>query len=234
MGGGKEKPHLFVQATANTNETELRQQPREAVWASRLAAHGKKKLNGNQGTVGAGTRHLRARHTATKMTNTQFEERIERLAAAAARPLAELLECPQDAGQLLSSASLCVDVDAGDVVFRQNGSCKGLYVVVSGEFVRKAERFQLRVTLGSVRPGDLVELAAALGDGHHTYTLTAVTPGSVLLLPIDALRHAFEGHPPLRMRLLEELAREVSRAYVTCCMTRVTPARRHVNGAAQP
>ncbi len=178
-------------------------------------------------------RSLRAQHTARKMTSNQIEERIERLAAAAAHPLAELLECPEEAGQLLTSVSRCIDVEAGEAVFRQNGSCKGLYVVVSGDFVRKAERMQMRVTLGTARPGDLVELAAALGDGHHTYTLTAVTPGSVLMLPIDALRHAFENHPPLRMRLLEELAREVSRAYITCCMTRVTPARRHTNGAAQ-
>jgi CRP-like cAMP-binding protein len=90
----------------------------------------------------------------------------------------------------------------------------------------------MRVTLGSARPGDLVELAAALGDGHHTYTLTAMTQGSVLVLPMDELRHAFQNHPPLRMRLLEELAREVSRAYITCCLTRVTPARRHASGAA--
>ena len=179
------------------------------------------------------TRSPRARHTASKMTNHQLEQRIERLAAAAAHPLAELLECPQEAGQLLTSVSRCIAVDAGEPVFRQNGSCKGLYVVVSGDFVRKAERLQMRVTLGTARPGDLVELAAALGDGHHTYTLTAVTPGSVLMLPIDALRHAFESHPPLRMRLLEELAREVSRAYITCCLTRVTPVRRHANGAAQ-
>jgi CRP-like cAMP-binding protein len=155
------------------------------------------------------------------MTSNQLEDRIERLAAAAAHPLAELLACPEEAGELLTNVSRCIDVDAGEAVFRQNESCKGLYVVVSGDFVRKAERLQMRVTLGTARPGDLVELAAALGDGHHTYTLTAVTPGSVLVLPIDALR------------LLEELAREVSRAYITCCLTRVTPARRHANGAAQ-
>ncbi|MGC9223923.1 MAG: Crp/Fnr family transcriptional regulator [Terracidiphilus sp.] len=162
-----------------------------------------------------------------------MEERVERLAAAAAHPLAELLDCPKEAGELLSSASRCIDVDAGQTVFQQNGSCNGLYVLISGDFVRKAERFQMRVTLGSVRPGDLVELAAALGEGTHSYTLSAVTAGSVLMLPIEALHHAFEKHPPLRMRLLEELAREVSRAYITCCMTRVTPARRHTSGSAQ-
>ena len=178
-------------------------------------------------------RSLRARHTANTMVGKSLEERVERLAAAAAHPLAELLDCPKEAGELLSSASRCIDVDAGQTVFQQNGSCNGLYVLISGDFVRKAERFQMRVTLGSVRPGDLVELAAALGEGTHSYTLSAVTAGSVLMLPIEALHHAFEKHPPLRMRLLEELAREVSRAYITCCMTRVTPARRHTSGSAQ-
>lgn len=78
-----------------------------------------------------------------------------------------------------------------------------------------------------------MELAAALGDPHHTYSMSAVTRASLLLLPIDALRAAFENYPPLRMRLLEELAREVSRAYITCCLTRVTPARRHAGASAQ-
>ncbi len=160
----------------------------------------------------------------------QPESRFARLADVAAHPLAELLECPEDAGNLLAVASRTIDFDAGQVVFRQQGVCKGLYVVVSGDFARKAERFEMRVMLGTARPGDLVELAAALGDGHHTYTLSAVTRGSLLLLPIEALHQAFVNYPPLRMRLLEELAREVSRAYITCCLTRVIPARRRTNG----
>jgi CRP-like cAMP-binding protein len=76
------------------------------------------------------------------------------------------------------------------------------------------------------RSGDLVELAAALGDRIHTYTLVAQSPGSVLLLPIDGLHQAFQSYPPLRMRLLEELAREVSRAYHLCSITNLTRARR--------
>jgi CRP-like cAMP-binding protein len=163
----------------------------------------------------------------------QPESRLERLAAVAAHPLAELLDCPQDAGILLTGASQTLDFDPGQVAFLQNDVTKGLYVVVSGEFLRKAQRLQMRVTLGTVRPGDLVELAAALGDAHHTYSMIAVTRGSLLLLPIEALRGAFESYPPLRMRLLEELAREVSRAYITCCLTRVTPARRHASASAQ-
>jgi hypothetical protein len=93
-------------------------------------------------------------------------------------------------------------------------------VVVSGQFLRRTERLETRLMLGPARAGDLVELAAALGDGHHTYTLSAQTAGSVLLLPMEALNQAFQSYPPLRMQLLEELAREVSRAYNACCMNR--------------
>jgi CRP-like cAMP-binding protein len=48
----------------------------------------------------------------------------------------------------------------------------------------------------------------------------------VLLLPMEALNQAFQNYPPLRMRLLEELAREVSRAYNACCQNRTIARRR--------
>lgn len=156
----------------------------------------------------------------------QPEARSGRTDAVAAHPLAELLECPPTIGNLLNVSALTIDFEAGEVVFRQNGVCRGLYVVVSGQFLRKTERMETRLTLGPARVGDLVELAATLGDGHHTYTLTAQTPGSVLLLPMEALSQAFQNYPPLRMQLLEELAREVSRAYNSCCQSRSTRSRR--------
>ena len=153
-----------------------------------------------------------------------------RTVAVQARPLAELLECPPETGHLLNGSAQCVSFEAGETVFRQFAVCRGLFVVVSGQFVRKAERMETRLTLGPVRAGDLVELAAALGDGHHTYTLTAQTAGSVLMLPIEALNQAFQTYPPLRMQLLEELAREVSRAYNACLVGRTVKTRR--NGSA--
>jgi CRP-like cAMP-binding protein len=152
--------------------------------------------------------------------------------AVAAHPLAELLQCPPTTGSLLNGAAQCIDFDAGEIVFRQSEGCRGLYVVISGQFLRRAERLETRLTLGPARTGDLVELAAALGDGHHTYTLVAQTPGSVLLLPIEALTQAFEVYPPLRMHVLEELAREVSRAYNACCLNRTGKARRRSSDTA--
>jgi CRP-like cAMP-binding protein len=157
---------------------------------------------------------------------TRAESLSGRLESVAAHPLAELLDCPPETGNLLNDAAECLSFEAGDVVFRQHGTCQGLYLVVSGLFLRKAERLKTRLTLGPARVGDLVELAAALGDRQQTYTLTAQTAGSLLLLPIKALDNAFEKHPPLRMRLLEELAREVSRAYLSCCLNRTMHVRR--------
>jgi CRP-like cAMP-binding protein len=127
---------------------------------------------------------------------------------------------------LLNRASQCLSFEAGEVVFRQSGICRGLYLVITGQFLRRAERLETRLMLGPARAGDLVELAATLGDRHHTYTLAAQTAGTVLMLPIEALTQAFQSYSPLRMRLLEELAREVSRAYNVCCSSRVARSRR--------
>jgi CRP-like cAMP-binding protein len=143
-----------------------------------------------------------------------------------AHPVAELLECPPAIGLLLNRSAHCLSFEAGEVVFRQSDTCRGLYLVITGQFQRCADRREMHLTLGPARPGDLVELAAALGDRHHTCTLAAQTAGSVLILPIEALNQAFQGFPPLRMRLLEELAREVSRAYNTCCFNRMAKPRR--------
>jgi len=156
----------------------------------------------------------------------QPEARYGRMDALTARPVAELLTCPPTAGNLLTESAQSLDYEAGTVVFRQSGACQGLYLVVSGQFLRRTERMETRLNLGWARPGDLVELAATLGDGSHTYTLSAQTPGSVLLLPTDALNRVFQGYPPLRMKLLEELAREVSRAYYASRLNRVERTRR--------
>jgi CRP-like cAMP-binding protein len=149
-----------------------------------------------------------------------------RLEAVRAHPLAELLECPAEIGKTLNGSARSISFNAGEIIFRQSDACQGLYLVVSGELMRRAERNGTRLMLNSARTGDLVELAAALGDCHHTYTLGAISAGSLMMLPMEALAAAFQSYPPLRMRLLEELAREVSRAYTVCCLNRVMKTRR--------
>jgi CRP-like cAMP-binding protein len=164
----------------------------------------------------------------------QTEARAGRSDSVAPRPLAELLVCQPSIGNLLSDSAVCLHFGEGDVVFHQGEDCRGLYLVVSGQFQRRTERRETRLLLGQIRAGDLVELAAALGDGRHTCSLITLTSGFVLMLPIDALNRAFEAHPPLRMQLLEELAREVSRGYQACRHARIFKARRGGDGGHAP
>ncbi len=156
----------------------------------------------------------------------------DRCDSAAARPIAELLACPPAIGNLLNAAAECIQFVVGDVIFHQNDLCQGLYVVVAGQLQRKAARLDSRLTLGTVRAGEIVELAAMLGDVRHTYTLVAQTNGTIMRLPKESLRRAFHQYAPLRMQLLEELAREVSRAYALCCATRLAGIRRRNPGNA--
>ncbi len=161
----------------------------------------------------------------------QPEARPRRINAVRAHPVAELLECPPATSLLLSSSAQSIRFAAGEVVFRQSEACQGLYLVVSGQFEREIERLATLLTLTPARAGEVVELAAALGDGRHTYTLTAESAGSVLMLPIEALNEAFQSYPPLRMHLLEELAREVTRAYYDCWLSREVRPRRERSSA---
>jgi CRP-like cAMP-binding protein len=154
---------------------------------------------------------------------TAFSERHD---AVAARPIAELLACPAAIGNLLNASAECIEFEVGDVIFHQNDICQGIYVVVAGQLLRKAARIDARLTLGSARAGEVVELAAMLGDLRHTYTLLAQTKGTIMRLPKESLARAFQAYAPLRMQLLEELAREVSRAYAVCCAMRLAGVRR--------
>ena len=76
----------------------------------------------------------------------QSQARAGRMDAVAAHPLAELLACPPATGNLLNGAATSLDFDAGSVVFRQSDPCLGLYVAVSGRFLRRTERLETRLT----------------------------------------------------------------------------------------
>lgn len=147
--------------------------------------------------------------------------------------IAELLACPPDIGNMLNASAECIEFESGEVIFHQKDICRGLYVVIAGQLQRKTARLDSRITLGMVRPGEVIELASMLGDVRHTYTLIAQSQGTVMRLPKEALARAFQQFPPLRMRLLEELAREVSRAYGICCATRLSGMRRRATATGE-
>jgi CRP-like cAMP-binding protein len=159
----------------------------------------------------------------------QSASTTERHDGSAPHPIAELLSCPPAIASLLNASAETVAFDIGDALFHQNDFCQGLYVVVSGQLLRKSARLDTRITLGNVRAGEITELAAMLCDGRHTYTLIAQTPGTAMRLPKLALESAFVSYPSLRMRLLEELAREVSRAYRLSSAARLALIRHRAN-----
>lgn len=148
-------------------------------------------------------------------------------------PLAELLRCSPAANNLLNSAAQSLNLRMGELVFRQAEQCRGLYVIASGQFLRQTDRLSTRLVLGMSRAGDLVELAAALGNIPHTYSLGAQTAGLVVLLPLNTLHQAFEAYPPLRLQLLQELAREVSRGYVAGSQIRLPRACRIARASSE-
>ena len=164
----------------------------------------------------------------------QSQTQVREAGSAAAHSLADLLACPPETGSALSAAVQSVDFHSGTTIFWQGEESRGLYVVIAGELLRRTERLDTRLTLGPVRVGDALELAAVLGERRHTYTLKAVTGGTLLLIPQEALESAFKAYPPLRMQLLEELAREVSRAYGACFSLRMVGARRRRTESVHP
>ena len=87
--------------------------------------------------------------------------------------------------------------DAGANYFSPGERVRRVYLMVQGHLLRRSDRLETRITLGMARPGDLVELSAALGEPRHTFSLVAQTPGLLMRLPLEALRRAFESYPPL-------------------------------------
>jgi len=166
------------------------------------------------------------RKQATGAGTMQPANSHERRDPAAPHPIAELLACPAAVGNMLNASAECIEFEPGEIIFHQNDTCRGLYVVIAGQLLRKTARLDARFTLGTVRAGEIVELASMLSDARHTYSLVAQSQGTLMRLPNEAMHRAFELYPPLRMQLLEELAREVSRAYGMCCAARTAGMRR--------
>jgi CRP-like cAMP-binding protein len=143
------------------------------------------------------------------------------------RPLTELLACPDSIGARLGTSALRRDYLKGDKLFAQGAPAEGLFLLLAGDFWRTAEHREKRLSLAPLRSGDLAELGAVLGESAHTYTLLAASPAAALLFPACELQQVFDVYPPLRMHLLEELAREVSRSYGAILIPRRT-RNRHV------
>jgi CRP-like cAMP-binding protein len=160
----------------------------------------------------------------------RFLPEFDRMQAANGRSIALALEPACSVEELFRRSAASISLKPGEILFRQHDPCKGLYLLLSGSFLRMAERRESHLNLGPAGSGDLVELAAVLGDGRHTYVLAAETAATALLLSNEELGKAFQRYAWLRMQLLETLAREVSSAYNFCAMNRPVRGRKAVSG----
>src|ERR1700748_3621605 len=102
----------------------------------------------------------------------------DRRDGAAPHPIAELLACPPTVADMLNASAENIRFEAGDILFHQDAPCQGLFVVSSGQLLRRAIGLDSRLVLGNVRAGEIIELASMLSDVRHTYTLIAQTLGA--------------------------------------------------------
>ena len=149
-------------------------------------------------------------------------------AEAAAHPLAELLECPPAIGNLLNASAQYARL-------RNRGD--GLS---PGRALPRALRGGFRA---AVAQDGAPEYAADAGTGARRETWWNWRPRWAMDIILIRSRRKLRRrccccrssrssrlsrrYPPLRMQLLEELAREVSRAYNTCCLHASWPGVRH-------
>src|ERR1700748_3574349 len=72
-------------------------------------------------------------------TTMHSEARSKRLEAVSTHPLAELLACPPSTSSLLTASAQSIGFQPGDVIFDQSAPYLGLYLVISGQLLRRAE-----------------------------------------------------------------------------------------------
>lgn len=103
-------------------------------------------------------------------------------------------------------------VAAGEVVLREGASCGVMYLIEAGELevLREAEDGQT-LTLGTVRPGDMVGELSLLRGTPHAATVRASTDCRLLEITRDLLDRFEEDHPSTPLEhLLREVAHSIS------------------------
>ena len=136
----------------------------------------------------------------------QAGARSGRKEAAGPYPLAKLLACPPATSNLLNSSAQSIEFDGGETVFRQSGLCKGLYVIVAGTFLRKAERLEARFATVEVADspsiffrgmaGTQTPIAIAHGEGYADFSQTGdIDQALVAMRFVDHRGQATEGYP---------------------------------------
>lgn len=122
-----------------------------------------------------------------------------------------LLSLPRQAAERLLAEAIWINLPAGALVYRDEGSPR-LVVVVTGllrVFLSSADGRQ--VTVRYARSGDVAGLVLVIG-GPAAESIQAMTSALVVALRVDTLRALLATDPDVARACAEELARQLHRA----------------------
>ncbi|MBI3329515.1 MAG: cyclic nucleotide-binding domain-containing protein [Nitrospinae bacterium] len=96
---------------------------------------------------------------------------------------------------------------AGEVLLHEGDLASGVYLIRSGEVAISILGLEGRqVPLGTAGPGEAIGELAAMGGGHHSATVVALTPIEADYVPEDAFRTVLAESPEAALRLVRLLA----------------------------
>jgi CRP-like cAMP-binding protein len=98
-----------------------------------------------------------------------------------------------------------VDVPAGRVLMRQGETGHEMFIVVSGGF--RVERDGK--TINDAGPGAVLGEMSLIAKGPRTATVTATSPSTLLVASQAEFNDLMQGHPGIRLQVLEGLATKV-------------------------
>ena len=98
-----------------------------------------------------------------------------------------------------------VDVPAGRVLMRQGETGGEMFIVAAGSF--RVERDGK--TVAEQGPGAVLGEMSLITEGPRVATVTATTPGRLLVAAHREFHDLMEGHPAIKMQILEGLAEKI-------------------------
>ncbi|HLX33640.1 MAG TPA: cyclic nucleotide-binding domain-containing protein [Candidatus Limnocylindrales bacterium] len=98
-----------------------------------------------------------------------------------------------------------VDVPAGRVLMRQGDPGREMFIVVSGTFRVDRDGRQI----AERGPGSVLGEISLISEGPRTATITASSPARLLVAGHREFHDLMDGHPAVKMQVLEGLAEKV-------------------------
>ncbi|MEO8379475.1 MAG: cyclic nucleotide-binding domain-containing protein [Acidobacteriota bacterium] len=106
-----------------------------------------------------------------------------------------------------------MSVRAGETLFHEGESPRGVYVLHSGTVKLFFEGRKGAKALREAQAGQMLGLSCLVTQRAHDCTATAAEPCEIAFIGRDDLMHALDGSPAVWFGVLHELSSEVNAAY---------------------